>query len=423
MLQFAALLAFACVVSVSAAFAQELAQEDDPGQSGDVAQYLLGVSDRIAIRMLAWDAATLTFRSLTEIEGEYTVTAEGKLQLPLVGALKAAGSTPDALAATITERMQQIFGFNEAPSTTVEVRTYRPVYVMGDVQRPSAYEYRPGLRADQALAMAGGVFRSESGERGLMRAQIRDAGQLRELQIERVQLAVQAARLEAETTQAESVDFPERMSHPEGETALAQIYERERRVFDSRKESLRRGLASLDKSEALLATETAALEEKLQGLARQIEMMTTQTGNMEQLLERGLARSPTLISLQSSLIDLQARETDTETALFRARQQVMDIERSRIDLEARRQEEALTQLQRVKSDLAQIDARLTMLIALQNEGDAEIAAMAQDLELRPVFRVTREDGSSFLAERTMVLQPLDVLEVELIAVPSDLPGQ
>lgn len=400
--------------------APAVAQDETPNVAEN-GEYVLGASDKITIRMVAWDSTALAFTRFTEIEGEYTIAANGTLLLPLIGPVDAAGQTPSVLSEMITVFLQQSIGLAEEPSTTVEVSEYRPVYILGDVQRPGAYEYRPGLRVDQAIALAGGLSRAADLSDNQIRNQLRDLGSLREASISRAQLAVRVARLSAETEGAETVLFPANLTHPDGADVMQALIKREQALFESRNESLNRGIASLDQTEELLITEAAALEAKMGGLDKQVELLTTQIEGLERLVERGLARSPTLVALQSSLIDLQARQTDVETALFRAQQRVTEIDRERIDLETRRQENALTELQNVQTSLAQIETRMGMLEALGREGSLAMADISDGAEQVLAFSIARGDETQNNVERNAKLKPLDVLEVSAVS-PDEIEG-
>ena len=377
-------------------------------------EYVLGPADTVTIRMVAWDSATLSFVRFDEIEGEYTIGPNGQLLLPLIGPVDAAGRTPSVLSEMLSVFLQQSIGLAEEPSASVEVATYRSVYILGDVQRPGAYEYQPGLRVDQAIALAGGLRRSEDLSDGAVRTAVRDQGTLRETQIQQVQFAVRAARLEAETAGADEIVIPAGLRHPDGPAALDEAVARETRLFSSRQESLARALGALDETEALLQREEAALEAKLGGLNTQLELLATQLDSTEQLVERGLARQPQLIQIQSSLIDMQSRQTDVETALFRAQQSQTEVARDRIDLETRRQETSLAELQTVKSQMAQFQTRISMLEALRAEGEVALLDLSEGIETVLVFNISRDEGTVENVERAFKLNPLDVLEVSAV---------
>jgi polysaccharide export outer membrane protein len=43
------------------------------------------------------------------------------------------------------------------PKVTVDVTSYRPFYVLGEVQKPGEYQFRSGLNVLSAIAIAGGA--------------------------------------------------------------------------------------------------------------------------------------------------------------------------------------------------------------------------------------------------------------------------
>ena len=42
------------------------------------------------------------------------------------------------------------------PSVAVEIIAYRPIYVLGEVNKPGQYPYQPGMTVVTAVAVAGG---------------------------------------------------------------------------------------------------------------------------------------------------------------------------------------------------------------------------------------------------------------------------
>ncbi len=83
------------------------------------------------------------------------VRPDGKISLPLINDVQAAGSTPQQLASTVTERLRK---FMTAPQVTVIVTAINSqrVFVVGEVLRAGAFPLIPGMTVLQALASAGG---------------------------------------------------------------------------------------------------------------------------------------------------------------------------------------------------------------------------------------------------------------------------
>jgi polysaccharide biosynthesis/export protein len=83
------------------------------------------------------------------------VRPDGKITLPLIGDVPAAGSTSRELAGALTERLKE---YVKEPVVTVIVAETTPpkVYVMGEVNTPGAHDMREPITVLQALALAGG---------------------------------------------------------------------------------------------------------------------------------------------------------------------------------------------------------------------------------------------------------------------------
>ncbi|MBV1798120.1 polysaccharide biosynthesis/export family protein [Siccirubricoccus sp. G192] len=107
--------------------------------------YRLGSDDQI--RVTAFNDPRLT--------GEFRVSDAGTIALPLVGTVRAAGLTTDEAERAIEAEMRRKNLFRD-PSVAVQVLTYRPVFVLGMVERGGQFPYQPGMTALTAVAVAGG---------------------------------------------------------------------------------------------------------------------------------------------------------------------------------------------------------------------------------------------------------------------------
>lgn len=83
------------------------------------------------------------------------VRPDGKISLPLLNDVQAAGLTPAQLAAQVTESLKK---YVTNPQVTVIVTTINSqrVYILGEVTRPGAFPLLPGMSVLQALSSAGG---------------------------------------------------------------------------------------------------------------------------------------------------------------------------------------------------------------------------------------------------------------------------
>ena len=112
---------------------------------GGAASYSLGPGDQV--RIITFGEENLT--------GEFRVNDSGNIALPLVGAVHAAGLTSGDLEAAVAAALRR-GNLVHKPSVAVEVIAYRPIYVLGQVNKPGQYPYQPGMTVVTAVAVAGG---------------------------------------------------------------------------------------------------------------------------------------------------------------------------------------------------------------------------------------------------------------------------
>ena len=83
------------------------------------------------------------------------VRPDGKISLPLINDVQAAGSTPQQLAATVTEKLRKYLTDPQVTVIVTAINSQR-VYVVGEVLKAGAFPLVPGTTVLQVLANAGG---------------------------------------------------------------------------------------------------------------------------------------------------------------------------------------------------------------------------------------------------------------------------
>jgi polysaccharide biosynthesis/export protein len=106
--------------------------------------YRLDAGDRLRVVVFGQEGLTNT----------YAIDAGGSITMPLIGAVGARGRTPAGLAAEISAKLRN--GYIREPSVAVEVETYRPFFILGEVAAPGQYPYVPNMTVESAVAIAGG---------------------------------------------------------------------------------------------------------------------------------------------------------------------------------------------------------------------------------------------------------------------------
>lgn len=112
------------------------------------------------------------------LSGDFQLDPGGAISLPLIGSVAASGVTARGLAERLEERMKRD-GYLLDPRVTVDVLTFNPFYVMGEVRAPGEFPYAMGMTVLSAIARAGGYdYRGRQGDVILVR---NSGGQQREL--------------------------------------------------------------------------------------------------------------------------------------------------------------------------------------------------------------------------------------------------
>lgn len=129
---------------------------DVTGLPIDPKSYIIGPEDIILIKV--WREADFT--------GPKGVRPDGKITLPLIGDLQAAGLTPDRLSAQLKQALSE---YVKSPDVTVEVIQVnsKRYTVTGEVTRPSAFPLVMAVHVFDAINIAGG-FRDFANKKDIL---------------------------------------------------------------------------------------------------------------------------------------------------------------------------------------------------------------------------------------------------------------
>lgn len=100
------------------------------------------------------DVLRITVFNETELSGDFAVTSDGKVSMPLINQIQATGRSLSDIAAEITSRLKP--DYLTDPKVSVLIVSYRPIIVLGEVNKPGSYEFRQGMTVVEAVGLAGG---------------------------------------------------------------------------------------------------------------------------------------------------------------------------------------------------------------------------------------------------------------------------
>jgi polysaccharide export outer membrane protein len=145
-----AVMSLGCLLIVGIAYAQQ-GQAPSPGVKGsgavtaDSDKYVIGPEDVLSIHVWKEDALTR----------QVPVRSDGRISLPLIDEVQAAGLTPLQLKEKLTVRLKEFID-NPSVSVIVTEANSQKVYVSGEVKTPGVYQLRGETRLLQVIPMAGG---------------------------------------------------------------------------------------------------------------------------------------------------------------------------------------------------------------------------------------------------------------------------
>jgi protein involved in polysaccharide export with SLBB domain len=89
------------------------------------------------------------------LSGEFEIDPAGFVSLPLAGTIKAAGLSKQQLERDLSKKFSGEYLRN--PRVTVDIVSFRPFYIMGEVAKAGEYPFKSGLNVMSAIAIAGGT--------------------------------------------------------------------------------------------------------------------------------------------------------------------------------------------------------------------------------------------------------------------------
>ncbi len=146
-MKFRAILAIFALSSLFASFTAPAFAQTAPSAPTAITtaqDYRLGVTDKI--RIVVYNEATLS--------GEFPISADGSIAFPLIGNMAASGRTTSELARDIEARLAD--GLLRDPKVSIDIASFRPFYILGEVTKPGEYPYAVGLSVLNAVATAQG---------------------------------------------------------------------------------------------------------------------------------------------------------------------------------------------------------------------------------------------------------------------------
>ncbi len=392
------------------------------GQSND----RLAPQDTVEIRVSGWSAFRGGAAEASMLTDAFTIGSAGSLELPIIGAVPAAGLRADELAKLITDRLQARRGLRERPLTTVQLKQYPSLAVRGSVERPGKYRYRPNLTVQEAIEAAGGVAQIEETGTQLDLSISRSVGRVRELTVTRNTLVLpgdiiwvgrtpapetRTARISTDRSSASAADrtnTEERQlaAKPSqaGSSTEQQALERER----SKADALQRDLSAARREAEAVRKEALAARREIDALKNRRQ---TPSDEREHALRRELMAAREELDTIRGDASAQARAVADTTAL---QARALEEQRQRAERLARDLTVARQSIDALKAN-ANL-AAAAQAAALQGRQVAETAAKRVGEQLA----LERERADSVARDLDSAHKERDAAKQEVTRVSAEL---
>lgn len=380
-------------------------------------------------RLASGDTIEISIAGTTPMQQRAVLGLDGTVSLPVMGEIKAAGLTLSELRAKISaeipkrmmrqrtnEGRELIFAVMPE-EVTLNIVEYRPVYINGDVSKPGEQPFRPGMTVRQALAVAGGYdtirLRSDSPLTQLVDSR----SEYETLQVQYVQVMLQAKRLKAELGESSDADDKEIDSVRIPETLLMQISAVESDRLSSRTENIKKEKSYMERRIAQSDTQISILTEQQQKEKEAMQSDLDDLKNLKDLHDRGTVPVTRVMDAKRASLVSASRHLQTMALLEQARKEREEVVRNLAKIDEARRDDLLQQLQTATLQLSSIRPRLAGLQQKLLAYTGSIRSQSsQNSNARPEISISRRVNDRYekiVSGENTELLPGDVVEVAL----------
>jgi HlyD family type I secretion membrane fusion protein len=228
----------------------------------------------------------------------------------------------------------------------------------------------------------------------------------------------QVARLKAEIEDGRQPDFPGRLLNsalvaPE----VSKIIEGQLRLFEHRREALMTSLALLGERNGQIEKEIAGLQAEVAAQDRQLELISQELNAVEQLVARGLERTPRLLLLQRQQAEIDGAKAQNLARVARAGLTINENNLKKIDLKNQFRADASQKLQDEEGRLADTSDKLKVAEDTLRRATLRAPVGGKVLNLRAFT----EGGVINAREPVMEIVPLEErLVIDAHVTPNDI---
>jgi HlyD family secretion protein len=247
--------------------------------------------------------------------------------------------------------------------------------------------------------------------------------ELRGVEGQLAEILARRARLEAERDNLTTISFePELLDKARHDPATARYVDGQTRLFEMRKDGLEQEVVQLENKQLQLQNQIGGIDAQLAALDRQSELVDEEMTVQRELLEKGLAQSTRVRTLEREVARLAGMKGEMVASRAQAMEQISEISIQMLRLKMSRQQEALTTQRDLEMTELQLEQQREALRTQLDrmEVRAPVAGVVYDLRiLGPQSVVRPADPMMFIVpqDRPLMIEvkvrPLNVNSVHV----------
>ncbi len=368
---------------------------------GAESSYELGVGDRLRIKIYERE----------DLSGESVVRVDGSLVVPLLGALKAAGTKVSALEKEIREALFKLTA--KTGFVSVDVIEWRKIFTVGVVAKPGTYPFVPRMTALHALAAAGG-FHRPSETTYLVLESSREVDRHQRSKEKLSNALGREARALAQIAGQEKAGAPRRLVELVGALEAERIMAAEKRLMSERLAHHQRLVDSLDEAINLADKEIAATQAQYSRARSLAQVANEELVEVIDYAKRKLTNRARLFDAKRTAVAAEGEVRAVLAMLARSQRELVTSKRSRTMLDANRKLQLEEELKRTREEVRKHDHEMRASAELLQRISG--GKLASNGDIRATYKIMRlVAGRQVMidSEAKTALQPGNLVRVSL----------
>ena len=382
------------------------------------------------------DTLEITVAGLPDLKHRGVVGPDGAMTVPMIQPIRIGGLDLAATLRAVKEQLSRKLYQQRMPdgresvtaiapdAVTVTIAEYRPVYLNGDVTKPGAQAYLPGMTVRQAVALSGGyeIMRFRMQNPFLEAADLRNEYQT--LWMRYVERQAEIWRLTAQLgAKGQSASVLEKMTQaPLPAEALAAVRSGAQQQLDLATDRLQSEKAFLQKAVKLADDQIVLLRARQAKDDENVEVDTSDYAKLKEFSVRGNLPMTRLSEARRLFLFSATQSLQTSVQLTTTQRERDESQRrmSRLDEVARAEalaamEKAVAERDAVRSKLQAVGEKITYTGMIRSQLSRGGGASPQIRIVHPKV----SGGASEAATEDSLVLPGDTIEV---ALHTEVPG-